>query len=72
MTSDKTDAVIGELEVTVTFRIRVHDLSHYDATDLKMAAENMDTWYHDGSADLAADMVDESPEIQVRVVEDTY
>lgn len=64
-------SVIGELEVTITYRVKVTDLEHFDATDMQMARDNLDTWYHDGSAEFELDMSDVPVDIQVRVVENT-
>lgn len=71
MSATSMNDVVGELEVIVTFRLKVTDLEHYAADTLQDAARNMNTWYHDGSADVFTDVgCSDNIDVRVRVVED--
>lgn len=46
---DLQPSVIGQLLVTVVYRIDVHDLTEYNAADMQDAAQAQAEWYADGS-----------------------
>lgn len=60
------NSVIGRLFVTLTFTVDVYDLSDFEAGSLKVAAENAQKWYYDGSSDIVGDFsCDPNPTITV-------
>lgn len=53
---------MNKLQVTVTYSVEVHDLEHYEADTLDGAARNLESWYWDGSADMAEDLCNVRPD----------
>lgn len=47
---------VGYINITVSARVPVYDLAHYEATTLVDAMSNMSKWYDDGTCSLLEDI----------------
>lgn len=53
----RTPHPVGNLVITVQCVLPVHDLTHYDARNMREAAINAERWYGDGTAQVTEDIL---------------